>query len=698
MSHMERVFYDLHQRVSLLALKTTNHKTRTVIEHAALVCGVCAFCIVLLCHRTFVYRGPAILATGGLGGGTAGVGGLGGAVIDGIFATARRGKCASDGILGTKGGTLPAGCLRAVPGFDNEYDVLQIAVGDEDLGRSYAYITNQQSSHVVLDETTCTADTDTRRKIVDTNFEPLYSYSRTKGFLLLPPAVQKKHNVTVQHVVVARSDTMCFGEEFLQRIVFSGVVGPSTVALNWLLALNNGTGYILPSTGQIIDLHRYASDYYFLMPRPWEGAATISEDAASDEDNNGDRTQQRRGRSFLLFKLGVLVASVFLFFVTTTLVAFTLRETQDRMLNFTFHLQEQVRHRAPIGHLIATHVVENLVFVPIMLGTIFFLIEFYGGDKFLAFMVLTIVWVSEVFSVISMRTNQGIVFFPRVFFLYFTLFHAYYFSCPFGFSYLSLLSSVLFLVHSMLFFWNRYELPAILSDRVSAQSPRQQRQEPEGTTPAAIGNFPPPISSVLAPGNNGGPGPVLLPRPLNRGQNHPSYTSMSSLGRGSVATGNLLFQDGGNHEDDDGDDSSYMYFMSGEVVMRRRSRSPSTASAGEDEPENTPEVAPPLPGTASTEVQHGPSLQAATEAASRAASERTHANSSNASDAFQAQPEHSPSAIRDCDRSPQTPRTRNSQDMNNGTAAPMRLFPFPFWDRSVRQRRVQPPGSPNQES
>jgi hypothetical protein len=36
--------------------------------------------------------------------------------------------------------------------------------------------------------------------------------------------------------------------------------------------------------------------------------------------------------------------------------------------------------------------------------------------------------------------------------------------------------------------------------------------------------------------------------------------------------------------------------------------------------------------------------------------------------------------------------------MNNGTAAPMRLFPFPFWDRSVRQRRVQPPGSPNQES
>jgi hypothetical protein len=33
----------------------------------------------------------------------------------------------------------------------------------------------------------------------------------------------------------------------------------------------------------------------------------------------------------------------------------------------------------------------------IMVGMIFFLIEFIEGDKFLAFMVLTIVWLCEVF-------------------------------------------------------------------------------------------------------------------------------------------------------------------------------------------------------------------------------------------------------------------------------------------------------------
>lgn len=45
----------------------------------------------------------------------------------------------------------------------------------------------------------------------------------------------------------------------------------------------------------------------------------------------------------------------------------------------------------------------------------------------------------------------------QVFFLYFTLFHVYFFSFPFGFSYLALITTVLFLQHSMLFFWNRYE-------------------------------------------------------------------------------------------------------------------------------------------------------------------------------------------------------------------------------------------------
>ena len=97
-------------------------------------------------------------------------------------------------------------------------------------------------------------------------------------------------------------------------------------------------------------------------------------------------------------------------------------------------------------------------------------------------------------------------FFPRVFFLYFTLFHVYFFSCPIGvsprlcltcaalccsvpnttacsmdkstpkqFTYASLASTILFLVHTMIFFWNRYELPALHAGLITPQSPRMAR-------------------------------------------------------------------------------------------------------------------------------------------------------------------------------------------------------------------------------
>jgi hypothetical protein len=102
----------------------------------------------------------------------------------------------------------------------------------------------------------------------------------------------------------------------------------------------------------------------------------------------------------LLSKFTVVLKTSFLFFITTTLVSFTLRETQQRMLAFTLALREHVRSQQPLALLIIRHIIENLVFCPIMVGIMFFLIEFYRGDKFLAFMVLSLVWVREVFSVI----------------------------------------------------------------------------------------------------------------------------------------------------------------------------------------------------------------------------------------------------------------------------------------------------------
>ncbi len=105
---------------------------------------------------------------------------------------------------------------------------------------------------------------------------------------------------------------------------------------------------------------------------------------------------------------------------------FYFRETQERMLRFTFLLQYHIRHRLPYHYLVLTHVAESLVFVPIMVGTLFFLIQFIN-DELLAFLVLSVVWICEVYNVICMRTMTCARFFPRLFFFYFTLFHVYFF-------------------------------------------------------------------------------------------------------------------------------------------------------------------------------------------------------------------------------------------------------------------------------
>ena len=60
-----------------------------------------------------------------------------------------------------------------------------------------------------------------------------------------------------------------------------------------------------------------------------------------------------------------------------------------------------------------------------------------------------------------------------MFFLLFSLFHIYFFANPFGFAYTAMGVVGLFMLHSMVFFWHRYELTAVASGRVTIDRPRQ---------------------------------------------------------------------------------------------------------------------------------------------------------------------------------------------------------------------------------
>ncbi|XP_022984830.1 uncharacterized protein LOC111482996 isoform X2 [Cucurbita maxima] len=135
-------------------------------------------------------------------------------------------------------------------------------------------------------------------------------------------------------------------------------------------------------------------------------------------------------------------------------------EPPEGPARFGVQLQHHAQHQLPTFQLIFVHVIESLVFVPIMISILFFLFEFYD-DQLLAFMVLILVWLSELFTLISVRTPISMKFFPRFFLLYFLVFHIYFFSYAYGFSYLALSTTAAFTLHLILYFWNRFEVPAL---------------------------------------------------------------------------------------------------------------------------------------------------------------------------------------------------------------------------------------------
>lgn len=146
------------------------------------------------------------------------------------------------------------------------------------------------------------------------------------------------------------------------------------------------------------------------------------------------------------------------------------------MLKFTVQLQHHARHRLPTFQLIFVHVIESLVFVPIMIGILFFLFELYN-DQLLAFLILLLVWLCELFTLISVRTPLSMKYFPRFFSLYFLVFHIYFFSYAYGFSYLALSTMAAFMQHLVLYFWNGFEVPALQRYMQYRRSQLQQRPD-----------------------------------------------------------------------------------------------------------------------------------------------------------------------------------------------------------------------------
>ena len=269
-----------------------------------------------------------------------------------------------------------------------------------------------------------------------------FIYTLERGLLTLPNRTSEKLGIKFETITLYESSS-CLGGT-LSRWALN-IIGYESHVLNSLVLGTNGQGgYVLAEhSGEIHALSR-ASEVNRLSNNIFHG---------------------------LLLKAGTLCSALFLVFSSSSLASFILAQTQQRMLRFTVALQQHVNTRRSVLPLVLTHLIDSVVFVPIILGVHFFLFEFFD-DQLLAFYVILTVWTCEIWSITTCRTAESLKVFPRVFGLLMTWFHTYYLTYPFGYTFLCLITSVLGLLCCAFHLFNRYELPALQAGTISVIQPR----------------------------------------------------------------------------------------------------------------------------------------------------------------------------------------------------------------------------------
>lgn len=101
-----------------------------------------------------------------------------------------------------------------------------------------------------------------------------------------------------------------------------------------------------------------------------------------------------------------------------------------------------------------------------------FLAELYH-DRVMARAVLSLVWLGETFTVVSVRTRLAQIYFPPLFFCVFAALHVYVFSFPLGFAYVATRAAKTVLALVVLFFLNALEVPALRRGDISARRLRE---------------------------------------------------------------------------------------------------------------------------------------------------------------------------------------------------------------------------------
>ncbi|XP_046816865.1 membralin-like isoform X3 [Vespa crabro] len=270
----------------------------------------------------------------------------------------------------------------------------------------------------------------------------IVEYSLEYGFLRLSPAARQRLKIPVKIVTLDPVNDKCFGDAF-SRLILDEFLGYDDLLMASIKTL------------------------------------------AEHEDNKGFLRNVVTGEHYRFVSMWMAktsyLAAFFIMLVFTVSISMLLRYSHHQIFVFIVDLLQMLEFNMPVSFPAASLLTVILALV----GMEAIMSEFFN-DTTTAFYIILIVWIADQYDAICCHTAVTKRHWLRFFYLYHFSFYAYHYRFNGQYSSLALVTSWLFIQHSMLYFFHHYELPVILQQaqlqQLLLRNPPQPTQPPTPST------------------------------------------------------------------------------------------------------------------------------------------------------------------------------------------------------------------------
>jgi len=321
-----------------------------------------------------------------------------------------------------------------------------------------------------------TSELEMLTKAIWTEERYIVEYALEIGFLKLSPQTRARLNISVLLVTLDPTRDECFGDAF-SKLLLEEFLGYDDI--------------LIASIKQL----------------------------AEHEDNKGYVRNVVTGEHYRFVSMWMArtsyFAAAFVMIVFTISVSMLLRYSHHQIFVFIVDLLQMLETNA----IIAFPAAPLLTVILALVGMEAIMSEFFN-DTTTAFYIILIVWIADQYDSICCHTATSKRHWLRFFFLYHFAFYAYHYRFNGQHSGLALITSWLFIQHSMIYFFHHYELPAILQQAAQQQQVNLGRNVPTPTATVRSTGVSVTASVVTAESS----GPVTI------------STSSTNTGNGSIRT------------------------------------------------------------------------------------------------------------------------------------------------------------------